>query len=154
MISSVNFFETAWNVVPHKFEAGTPHIAGAIGLHAAMDYVNGIGRAKIFGHDTALASYACKRLAEIPRVRIFGPASRGGLVSFLLPEIHAHDVVTLADQSGIALRGGHHCCQPLMRKLGVAATARASFYFYNTKDEVDRMIDALREIQRFFSRGL
>src|SRR5207253_2777277 len=138
----------------HKFEAGTPDIAGAIGLHAAMDYVDAIGRDKIVEHDQALASYACQRLTEIPRIRIFGPASRGGLVSFLLPETHAHDVVTLADQFGIALRGGHHCCQPLMRKLGVSATARASFYFYNTRDEVDRMIDALKEIQNFFSRGL
>jgi cysteine desulfurase/selenocysteine lyase len=154
MISSVDFFETRWNVVPHKFEAGTPHIAGAIGLRAAMDYVDAIGRDKIFEHDQALASYACKRLAEIPQARIFGPAIRGGLVSFLLPEIHAHDVVTLVDQSGIAVRGGHHCCQPLMRKLGVAATARASFYFYNSKDEVDRLIDALQEIQKFFRRGL
>src|SRR5438552_3501556 len=130
MISSVDFFDTRWNVVPHKFEAGTPDIAGAIGLHAAMDYVDAIGRDKIVEHDQALASYACQRLTEIPRIRIFGPASRGGLVSFLLPETHAHDVVTLADQFGIALRGGHHCCQPLMRKLGVSATARASFYFY------------------------
>jgi cysteine desulfurase / selenocysteine lyase len=164
MISSVDFFESRWNVLPHKFEAGTPDIAGAIGLHAAMDYLEKIGRDKIFRHDQELAGYACRRLAEIPRIRIFGPpvggtferphSERAGLVSFLLPEVHAHDVVTLADRRGIALRGGHHCNQPLMRKLGVKSTARASFYFYNTKDEVDLLIDALAEIQKFFSRGL
>jgi cysteine desulfurase/selenocysteine lyase len=160
MISSVDFFETSWNVLPHKFEAGTPNIAGAIGLHAAMDYLDAIGREEIFRHDQKLASYACRRLAEISGCRIFGPAfdgeksERGGLVSFLLPEVHAHDVVTIADQYGIALRGGHHCCQPLMRKLGIQSTARASFYFYNTMEEVDRMIDALGKIHEFFSRGI
>jgi cysteine desulfurase/selenocysteine lyase len=157
MISSVDFFETKWNVIPHKFEAGTPDISGVIGLHAAMDYLDAVGRAAIFGHDAELADYALGRLAEIPHIRIFGPprgTRRGSLVSFQLPEVHAHDVVTMADQFGVALRGGHHCNQPLMRKLGVPSTARASFYFYNTTEEVDRMIDALRKIQKFFSRGL
>ena len=160
MISSVKYFETRWNIVPHKFEAGTPDISGPIGLHAAMDYLDSIGRANIFAHDQELASYACARLREIAGIRIFGPplanghSDRGGLVSFLLPEVHAHDVVTMADQYGIALRGGHHCTQPLMRKLGVASTARASFYFYNTREEVDRLVDALQKIHEFFSRGL
>lgn len=164
MISSVHFFQTKYNVIPHKFEAGTPDIAGAIGLHTAMDYLDGIGRESIFRHDQELASYACARLAELAPVRIFGPpvggtsaqprSERGGLVSFLLPEVHAHDVVTMADQFGVALRGGHHCNQPLMRKLGILSTARASFYFYNTKAEVDRMIDALGRIHEFFSRGI
>ena len=164
MISSVQFFETKWNVIPHKFEAGTPDISGAIALHAAMDYLDGIGRQAIFEHDQDLASYACRRLAELGHVRIFGPplggetdrprSERGGLVSFLLPEVHAHDVVTMADQFGVALRGGHHCNQPLMRKLGIHSTARASFYFYNNREEVDRMIDALAKIHEFFSRGL
>lgn len=164
MISSVGFFETTYNVIPHKFEAGTPDISGAIGLHAAMDYLDNIGREEIFRHDQELATYAYSRLAEIPHMRLFGPplrqkdgkahSARAGLVSFVLPEVHAHDVVTMTDQYGIALRGGHHCNQPLMRKLGVPSTARASFYFYNTREEVDLMIDALAEIQRFFSRGL
>ncbi len=155
MISSVDFFESRWNTLPHKFEAGTPDISGPIALHAAMDYLDGIGRQNIFEHDQALALYAVERLAEIPNIRLFGPRkARGGLVSFVLPGVHAHDVVTLADHHGIALRGGHHCNQPLMRKLGVPSTARASFYFYNTTDEVDRLIETLREIQKFFSRGL
>jgi len=164
MIASVGFFETTYNVIPHKFEAGTPDISGAVGLHAAMDYLDGIGRQEIFRHDQELATYAYSRLAQIPHIRLFGPplqqkdgkpsSNRAGLVSFVLPEVHAHDVVTMTDQYGVALRGGHHCNQPLMRKLGVPSTARASFYFYNTRDEVDLMIDALAQIQRFFSRGI
>jgi cysteine desulfurase/selenocysteine lyase len=155
MISHVDFHESRWNTLPHKFEAGTPDISGPIGLHAAMDYLDAIGRQRIFDHDQALALRAIERLAEIPNIRIFGPPhERGGLVSFVLPGVHAHDVITLADHHGIALRGGHHCTQPLMRKLGVASTARASFYFYNSLDEIDRLIVALREIQQFFSRGL
>ena len=157
MISSVGFFETKYNVIPHKFEAGTPDIAGAVGLHAAMDYIDDIGRQNIFEHDQELAAYALTQISQIGNARIFGPpagAPRGGLVSFLLPEVHAHDVVTMADQYGIALRGGHHCNQPLMRKLGVQSTVRASFYFYNNREEVDRMIDALAKIREFFSREL
>ena len=155
MISSVDFHESRWNTLPHKFEAGTPDISGPIGLHVAMDYLDAIGRQRIFDHDHALALHAVERLREIPSIRVFGPRhERGGLVSFVLPGVHAHDVITLADHHGIALRGGHHCTQPLMKKLGVPSTARASFYFYNTLDEIDRMIVALREIQQFFSRGL
>ncbi len=157
MISRVDFQESRWNVVPHKFEAGTPDIAGAIGLHAALDYLDRVGRGKIRAHDLDLAAYTFDRLAELKDIRLFGPppetGAHSGLVSFLLPEVHAHDVVTLADQRGIALRGGHHCTQPLMRKLGVTSTTRASFYFYNTRDEIDRMIDALAEILHFFRRG-
>ncbi len=155
MISSVGYFESKWNTLPHKFEAGTPDISGPIGLHAAMDYLDAVGRQNIYEHDQALALHAVEKLSEIPHLRLFGPrGKRGGLVSFVLPEVHAHDVVTLADHHGIALRGGHHCNQPLMRKLGVPSTARASFYFYNTLDEVERLVETLREIQRFFSRGL
>jgi len=164
MIASVGFFETTYNVIPHKFEAGTPDISGVVGLHAAMDYLDSIGREEIFRHDQELASYAYSRLADIPHIRLFGPplekkdgktiSNRAGLVSFVFPEVHAHDVVTMTDQYGVALRGGHHCNQPLMRKLGVPSTARASFYFYNTHEEVDLMIDALAEIQKFFSRGI
>jgi cysteine desulfurase/selenocysteine lyase len=120
-----------------------------------MDYLDAIGRQNIFEHDQSLALHAVARLSEIPNLRLFGPRqARGGVVSFVLPEVHAHDVVTLADHHGIALRGGHHCNQPLMRKLGVPSTARASFYFYNTVEEIEALVTTLKEIQKFFSRGL
>ena len=151
MISSVDFFQSTWNKVPHKFEAGTPNIADVIALHAAMDYLDQIGRDRIAEHDVELSAYAYERLAELNNIRLFGPVEgRAGLVSFLLKDVHAHDVVTFADQRGVALRGGHHCNQPLMKKLGVESTTRASFYFYNTEAEVDRFIEVLREIQKFF----
>lgn len=151
MISSVDFFESQWDAVPHKFEAGTPNIAGAIGMAAAIDYIEAIGRDHIFAHDQELAAYAVTGLREIQGLRLFGPPEhRAGVVSFLLDDIHAHDVVTVADRFGVALRGGHHCNQPLMRKLGIVSTARASFYFYNTAAEVDRLIEVLLEIRKFF----
>lgn len=151
MISHVEFFQSTWKEPPHKFEAGTPHIAGAIGLAAAMEYLDGVGRENIAEHDSALAQYAYSRLRELRGLRLFGPSeARGGLVSFLLEGVHAHDVVTVADQHGIALRGGHHCNQPLMGRLGVDSTVRASFYFYNTRAEVDRLVESMREIQKFF----
>ncbi|HPA18988.1 MAG TPA: cysteine desulfurase [Verrucomicrobiae bacterium] len=153
MISSVDFGGSTWAAVPHKFEAGTPDISGAFGLRAAMDYLDGIGRDRILEHDRALGAYAYARLAEIPGIRLLGPAEgRAGLVSFVLGDVHAHDVVMLADRVGIALRGGHHCTQPLHRKLGVESTTRASFYLYNTAEEIDRLADVLREIKRYFSR--
>jgi cysteine desulfurase / selenocysteine lyase len=151
MIAHVEFESSTWNEVPHKFEAGTPNIAGAVGLHAALDYLDQIGRDRIFQHDQELAQDAYDRLASLPGIQLFGPArGRGGLVSFLLKDVHAHDMVTVADQYGVALRGGHHCNQPLMRRLGVPATARASFYFYNTPAEVDRFIEVVQEAIRFF----
>ncbi|NBV21169.1 MAG: cysteine desulfurase [Proteobacteria bacterium] len=151
MIATVDYFKSTWNTLPHKFEAGTPDISGPIGLHAALDYLDAIGRENIFRHDLELATYAYQRLSELKGVRLFGPkGERGGLVSFLLDDVHAHDVVTIADRYGVALRGGHHCTQPLMKKLGVPSTARASFYFYNTRAEVDRFIEVVREIQKFF----
>jgi cysteine desulfurase/selenocysteine lyase len=152
MILSVEFQRSTWKPAPHKFEAGTPDISGAVGLHAAMDYLDQIGRLNIAHHDQELGAYAYARLTELKQgIRLFGPHfGRAGLVSFLLKDIHAHDVVTVADQRGVALRGGHHCNQPLMRKLGVESTARASFYFYNTTAEIDRFVDVLGEIQRFF----
>jgi cysteine desulfurase / selenocysteine lyase len=152
MILSVGYHKTEFKHAPHRFEAGTPDISGPIGLHAAMDYLDAIGREKIWQHDQELANYAYEKLSALNNIRIFGPKkNRAGLVSFLLKDVHAHDVVTLADQGGVALRGGHHCTQPLMHKLGVESTARASFYFYNTKDEVDRFVEVIREIQKFFS---
>ncbi len=152
MIMSVDFHKSTWKKPPHKFEAGTPDISGAIGLHAAMDYLDKIGRDQIFQHDQELAGYAYEKLrTQVKGIRIFGPSKgRAGVISFLLPNIHAHDVVTVADQRGVALRGGHHCNQPLMRKLGIEATARASFYFYNTQAEVDRFVEVVGEIQKFF----
>ncbi|MEK7686567.1 MAG: cysteine desulfurase [Verrucomicrobiota bacterium] len=154
MISSVDFHRSTWNKVPHKFEAGTPNIAGAIGLHAAMEYLDRLGRQNIAEHDHALSAYAYEQLARLKGIRLFGPQTgRAGLVSFLLEDIHAHDVVTVADQRGIALRGGHHCNQPLMKKLRVESTTRASFYFYNTRSEVDRLVEVLLEIQKFFDHG-
>ena len=151
MILSVGYQQTEFKRAPHRFEAGTPNISGPIGLHAAMDYLDAIGREKIWQHDQELATYAYDQLAALKGIRLFGPKTgRAGLVSFLLQDVHAHDVVTLADQAGVALRGGHHCTQPLMHKLGVESTARASFYFYNTQAEVDRFVEVVREIQKFF----
>src|SRR5437879_3703136 len=152
MILSVEFEKSSWKHAPHRFEAGTPDISGAIGLHAAMDYLDRIGREKIAEHDQQLGAYAFSRLSQFKNgIRLFGPhIGRAGLVSFLLKDVHAHDLVTVADQRGVALRGGHHCNQPLMRKLGVESTARASFYFYNTTDEIDRFVEVLHDIQKFF----
>ena len=152
MILSVGYDKTEFKPAPHRFEAGTPDISGPIGLHAAMDYLDAIGRDNIWRHDQELANYAYEQLAGLDNIRLFGPKqNRAGLVSFLLKDVHAHDVVTLADQAGVALRGGHHCTQPLMHKLGVESTARASFYFYNTRAEVDVFIAAIKEIQKFFA---
>lgn len=152
MILTVSYQQTEFKKAPHRFEAGTPDISGPVGLHAAMDYLDAIGRERIWRHDQELARYAYEKLAALDHIRLFGPPrDRAGLVSFLLKDVHAHDVVTLADQAGVALRGGHHCTQPLMHKLGVESTARASFYFYNTPAEVDRFVDVVREIQKFFA---
>jgi cysteine desulfurase/selenocysteine lyase len=153
MILSVEYQKTEFKKAPHRFEAGTPDISGPIGLHAAMDYLDAIGRENIFRHDQELANYTYEKLAALNDIRLFGPKTgRAGLVSFLLKDVHAHDVVTLADQAGVALRGGHHCTQPLMHRLGVESTARASFYFYNTKAEVDRFVEVVKEIQKFFGQ--
>lgn len=152
MISRVEYHRSEYNVPPHRFEAGTPHIAGAAGLHAAVDYLDAVGRDAIFAHDQELAEYCAERLTEFPGVRIFGPKrGRAGLVSFVLPGAHALDVATLVDQRGVALRAGHHCNQPLMAKLGVPATLRASFYFYNTRAEVDRFIEILWRVNKLFA---
>jgi cysteine desulfurase/selenocysteine lyase len=153
MILNVTYQKSTWKNAPHRFEAGTPDISGAVGLHAAMDYLDRIGRHKIAQHDQELGAYAYEKLAGLDGgLRLFGPhIGRAGLVSFLLRDVHAHDVVTVADQRGVALRGGHHCNQPLMHKLGVESTARASFYIYNTPQEIDRFVEVLREIQKFFA---
>ncbi len=153
MISNVEYFESKWAPAPQKFEAGTPNIADVIALARAMDYLDDLGREAIAQHDEKLAALAYSRLsAEIPGIRLLGPAHhRSGVVSFDLKGVHAHDVVTMADQEGIALRGGHHCNQPLMRKLGLSSTSRASFYLYNTENEIDHLVVALKKIQKFFA---
>jgi len=153
MIARVGYDRTTFKEAPHRFEAGTPDIAGAIGLGVALEYIDELGRDRIFDHDAALAREAYERLGGIPGIRLLGPRKeRAGLVSFALEAAHAHDVVTLANEEGVALRGGHHCTQPLMRKLGLASSARASFYFYNTPEEVDRLVETVAGIERFFSR--
>jgi len=152
MIVSVSLEKSAFKRAPHRFEAGTPNIAGAIGLAAAIDYIERIGRPAIFEHDAHLAGYAVERLTELPGMRVLGPSGqRGALVGFVMEAAHPHDLTTFADQHGLALRGGHHCNQPLMRRFGLPGTTRASFYFYNTIEEIDRMIEILRAAVRFFS---
>ena len=154
MINNVDFFESRWKPAPERFEAGTPNVADAVALATAMDYIDRVGRAAIDAHDRDLSGYAMSVLTDIPGIRILGPRAgqpRSGVVSFSLSDAHAHDVVTFADQDGIALRGGHHCNQPLMRKLGLTSTTRASFYLYNTEEEIDRLVASLRRIQKFFA---
>jgi cysteine desulfurase/selenocysteine lyase len=157
MIKSVHLRHSEWNDVPHKFEAGTPNMAHAVGLGAAVDYLNRLGMAQVQAHEQTLAAYAMERLATVPDLRIYGPpaAERGGVVTFNLIRngdllIHPHDLASILDREGIAIRAGHHCAQPLMEHYGVAATARASFYVYNTKEEVDKLVDALLKARRVF----
>ncbi len=152
MIVSVTLEKSTFKKSPPRFEAGTPNIAGAIGLAAAIDYIEQIGRPAIFEHDSHLTNYAAERVRELPGTRVFGPVGeRGALVGFVMDVVHPHDLTTFADQSGLAMRGGHHCNQPLMRRFGVSGTTRASFYFYNTMQEIDRMIEILQRAVHFFS---
>src|SRR5438552_17295232 len=151
MIVSVMLEKSAFKKPPHRFEAGTPNIAGAIGLAAAIEYIEGIGREEIFKHDVDLTNYALKQMKELPGLRMIGPErDRGGVISFVMEAAHPHDLTTFADRYGLAMRGGHHCNQPLMRRFGVTGTTRASFYFYSTREEIDRMIDILQKAIRFF----
>jgi cysteine desulfurase/selenocysteine lyase len=154
MVVNVTYESATWKPAPERFEAGTPNVADAIALGAACDYLDKVGRDKIAAHDTALVEIAMEKLSALPGIRIIGPrkgSERGSLVSFAFEGVHAHDVVTFADEDGIALRGGHHCNQPLMRKLGLTSTTRASFYLYNTEEEIDRLVSSLRRIQKFFA---
>ena len=151
MILSVRYENSTYKGAPAKFEAGTPNIAGTIALGAAIDYIQTIGRESIKVHDEGLALSAFAKIANLPHYRPLGPSkSRGGLVSFVHDSIHPHDLTAFCDQKGLALRGGHHCNQPLMRKFGFPSTSRASFYLYNTEAEVDRMIDILQQANHFF----
>jgi cysteine desulfurase/selenocysteine lyase len=150
MISKVRFEETTWGEIPHKFEAGTSPIAEAVGLGAAIDYLNDIGIEAIEAHEQKLAAVALERLGEIPGVVLYGPPAdrRAGIVSFNVEGIHPHDVAQVLDSEGVAIRAGHHCCQPLMARLGVAATNRASFYLYSVPDEVGRLVDGINKARR------
>ncbi|MBL9189585.1 MAG: SufS family cysteine desulfurase [Opitutaceae bacterium] len=156
MVVTVDYAGAKWKPAPERFEAGTPNIADAIALGAACDYLDALGRDEIARHDQALAALAYEKLSALPGIRLIGPGRggvRSGLVSFAFAEVHAHDVVTFADEDGIALRGGHHCNQPLMRKLGLTSTTRASFYVYNSEEEIDALVTSLRRILKFFAGG-
>jgi len=151
MIVSVTLEKSTFKKPPQRFEAGTPNIAGAIGLAAAADYLDGIGRPEIFKHDVDLALYGLARLREVPGLRVLGTArERAGVISFVMDAAHPHDLTTFADRYGLAMRGGHHCNQPLMRRFGVTGSTRASFYLYNTREEIDRMIEILQKAASFF----
>ena len=151
MIRLVTFEGTEYNVPPHKFEAGTPNIVGTIGLAAAMDYLEATGLETIGRHEHDLLLYANKRLATLPQVRIVGTAEeKAAVISFLVEGVHAHDVGTILDQEGVAVRAGHHCAQPVMDRFGIAATARASFAFYNTRSDVDALVDAIGQVVEIF----
>jgi cysteine desulfurase/selenocysteine lyase len=157
MIKSVHLRESEWNDVPHKFEAGTPNMEQAIGLGVAVEYLSELGMENVHAHEQAMAAYALDRLASVPNIRIYGPpaAERGGVVTFnLIREgellIHPHDLASILDREGIAIRAGHHCAQPLMEHYGVPATARASFYVYNTEPEVDALVEALNKAEFMF----
>jgi cysteine desulfurase/selenocysteine lyase len=154
MIDHVGLYESTWKELPWRFEGGTPIIAGAVGLAAAIDFLTDIGLDEIERHERELALYAMDRLAEIEGLAIYGPRKeRCGLVTFNLGDIHPHDVATVLDSQGIAVRAGHHCCQPLMRWLEVTATTRASFYLYNTFEDADRLVAGLRKTKEFFGYG-
>lgn len=157
MISRVWLDRATWNKLPWKYEAGTPNIADVIAFGAALDYLEQIGMEAVQAHERELTAYALEQLSRVPGIRIFGPRhveDRGGVISFDLEGVHPHDIGQLLDAEGVAIRAGHHCCQPLMERLDVSATARASFYIYNTEEEVDRLVEAVRKVERVFSRAV
>ncbi|AGN37828.1 cysteine desulfurase [Bacillus paralicheniformis] len=151
MIDFVGLYESTWKELPWKFEAGTPIIAGAIGLGAAIDFLEDIGLDEILAHEHRLAAYALERFKELEGATVYGPAERAGLVTFNLEDVHPHDVATVLDAEGVAVRAGHHCAQPLMKWLNVSATARASFYLYNTEEDIDKLIEALQKTKEYFT---
>jgi cysteine desulfurase/selenocysteine lyase len=156
MISSVDFQESRWNELPWKFEAGTSPIAEAVGLGAAVSFLDSLGMEAVRVHEADLVAYALERLGEIPGLSVYGPPSaerRGALVSFAIDGVHPHDVAEILAREGVCIRAGHHCAQPLMRRLGVPATSRASFAVHNTRRDVDRLIDALGSVRRIFELG-
>ncbi|MFS0664769.1 cysteine desulfurase SufS [Bacillus mojavensis] len=151
MIDFVGLYESTWKELPWKFEAGTPIIAGAIGLGAAIDFLEEIGLDEISRHEHKLAAYALERFRQLDGVTVYGPEERAGLITFNLDDVHPHDVATVLDAEGIAVRAGHHCAQPLMKWLDVTATARASFYLYNTEEEIDKLVEALQKTKEYFT---
>ncbi len=153
MIKEVSFTDATWNKIPYKFEYGTPHIAGAVGFRAAIEYLQEIGMKNIRRHDERITRYALKKLSKL--VNIIGPKKaedRSGLIAFTMDEIHPHDIATVLNEEGIAIRSGHHCAMPLHKKLGLAASARASFYLYNTKKDIDLLAEALEKVKKVFER--
>lgn len=157
MIQVVDLYDSTWADLPHKFEAGTPNIAGAIGLAAAVDYLQDLGMDQIFQHEHDLASYTLSRLQAKDGVTVFGPSDpdkRSGVIAFNIDGLHPHDVATALDLEGVAIRAGHHCAQPLMKYINQPATARASFYLYNTKADADKLLEAIDKTKEFFSNGL
>ncbi len=153
MIADVTLHDATWAQIPTRFEAGTPPIIEAVGLHAAADYLDSIGMDKVLEHDKQLTEIALNRLGDVPGVSVQGPTSledRGGVVSMVMDGVHAHDLATILDDNGVSVRAGHHCAKPLMRKMGVAATARATFYVYNEESDIDALVDGLRTARDLF----
>jgi cysteine desulfurase/selenocysteine lyase len=152
MIRTVSFEETTWADVPDRFEGGTPNIAGVIGLATAVKWLMGQDREAIERHEAGLARYAFDNLGQIPGIRLHGtPDQNIGIASFSFADLHAHDLGTILDREGVAIRAGHHCCMPLMKRLGVAATARASFGIYSVKSDVDALVSAVRKAKEIFA---
>jgi len=151
MISSVSFEKTTYNKLPYKFEAGTPDIAGVVGLGAAIEYLSSLGMEAVSAYEQELLEYATKAISSVPGVRLVGTARRkAAVVSFLLGEVHPHDVGTILDQEGIAVRAGHHCAQPVMDRFGIPATIRASLALYNTREEIDLLVNGLKKVSEVF----
>jgi cysteine desulfurase/selenocysteine lyase len=152
MIRSVTFEKSTWNELPYKFEAGTPDIAGAVGLGAALDYINSVGLPAIAEHERGLLAYGTEALQDVPGVRLIGTArQKASILSFVMEGVHPHDIGTIVDQEGVAIRTGHHCAQPVMERFGVPATARASLAMYNTRQDLDALIGSLRRIHAVFA---
>ena len=153
MIAVVNDDRSTWNVLPHKFEAGTPNVADAVGLAAACDYLDAIGMARVRAHEVELIAYAMEKMQRVDGVKLYGPSNltlRSGVVSFTLEGVHPHDIATILDQNGVCVRAGHHCAQPLMRRMNVPATARASVYLYSTRDDIDALTSAVEKVNQIF----
>jgi cysteine desulfurase/selenocysteine lyase len=152
MIEFVFDDRTTWNVLPHKFEAGTPNVAGAVGLAAAIDYLDRLGMERVTEHERIMLETAMTRLAALDGVHVLGPplSRRSGVISFVVDDIHPHDLATVLDQDGVCVRAGHHCAQPLMRRLGVPATTRASFYVYSDTSDVERLAEGIVHAQTMF----
>ena len=156
MVKEVNFENASWNDLPMRFEAGTPNIADAIAMGAAIDYLNNLGMDRVRQHEIDLTRYALDRFQELEELTVYGPTDltqRGGVISFYASDIHPHDVGTILDQLGIAIRAGHHCAMPLLRKMEVPATGRASFYIYNDEQEIDQLIEGIKQSLKFFGRA-